>query len=208
MTKDMESAVQGVWKARKGYTLVEVIVSFALTGMFLAAASVMIAQSIRLHDRMKSTIDAVTVSDILLDKVAGEITGAENSGYAGSKVILAAEGRNGCPSITLTNREDRTVEITRTEEEGNPYLLLWYYPTRENPEAAPWTYDKKLYQGFVIEALDFERLERENGIPSNVIRISLTIRNEKSGFTYSSSRAAPCYQFETEEDWERIVVED
>ncbi|MDO4327892.1 MAG: hypothetical protein Q4C66_00960 [Lachnospiraceae bacterium] len=198
-----------IWNlGQNGYTMVEAIVSFALTGMFLTAAGIILSQSLRLHYRMKSTIDAVTVSDILLDKITGEIAGAKNSRYPGSTVILTLEGRNGCPSIIFTNREDRIVEITRTGEEGNPYLLLWYYPTKFDPEENPWTYDEKLYQGFVIQELNFEALEREVGIPSNVIRVSLTLHNPRSGFTYSVSRAVPCYQFETEEDCERILVEE
>lgn len=195
-------------KRIKGYTLVEAMVSFALTGIFLVSAAAILSQSIRLHYRMKSTADAVVVSDILLDKITGEIAGAKNSKTSVSGVILTSEGRTGCPSILLTNREDRMVEITRTEEEGNPYLLLWYYPIKADSDENLWTYDAKLYQGFVIEALDFEKLEREDGGSSNVIRVSLTLHNPESGFTYSASRAVPCYQFDTEEERRRIVAED
>ncbi len=177
---------------------------FALTGMFLVSLGAILTQSIRMHYRIKSTNDAVMVSDILFDKITGEIAGAENSGYAGSRVVLEAEGRTGCPSITFTNREDRMVEITRTGEEGNPYLLLWYYPTKAHPDENLWTYDENLYQGFVIQDLEFEKLDREDGSSSNVIRVSLTLCNPKTGFTYSASRSTPCYQFRTKDDQERI----
>ena len=59
-----------------GITLAELVVTFALMGIFLAAAAAVISSSIMVHAQMSGTMYASTVSETLLDKVTGELAGA------------------------------------------------------------------------------------------------------------------------------------
>lgn len=201
----------GQWrKAKKrteGYTLLEMIVSLALTAILLASATVLLTQSLRLHERLRAATDALLVSEIILDKVTGEIAGAKNNGYEGSTVVIASEGSRGCPSVTLTTRGDRRVEITSDQTEEGVGLLLVFSPTKADPKETLWTLDEKLYQGYRLEELDFEPLSRKDGSRTNVIRVSVKLCNEKTGSTYARSRSVACSHFVTEEDLERILTE-
>ena len=115
-----------------GYTLLEMIVSLALTAILLASATVLLTQSLRLHERLRAATDALLVSEIILDKVTGEIAGAKNNGYEGSTVVIASEGSRGCPSVTLTTRGGRRVEITSDQTEEGAGLLLVFSPTKSS----------------------------------------------------------------------------
>ena len=53
-----------VWKEKSGITLVELIVAFALIGLFMTAASFVLTSSLRLFTRMQSVSSAVTVRDV------------------------------------------------------------------------------------------------------------------------------------------------
>ena len=190
-----------------GYTLLEMIVSLALTAILLASATVLLTQSLRLHERLRAATDALLVSEIILDKVTGEIAGAKNNGYEGSTVVIASEGSRGCPSVTLTTRGGRRVEITSDQTEEGAGLLLVFSPTKADPKETLWTLDEKLYQGYRLEELDFEPLSRKDGSRTNVIRVSVKLCNEKTGSTYARSRPVACSHFVTEEDLERILTE-
>ena len=190
-----------------GYTLLEMIVSLALTAILLASATVLLTQSLRLHERLRAATDALLVSEIILDKVTGEIAGAKNNGYEGSTVVIASEGSRGCPSVTLTTRGGRRVEITSDQTEEGAGLLLVFSPTKADPKETLWTLDEKLYQGYRLEELDFEPLSRKDGSRTNVIRVSVKLCNEKTGSTYARSRSVACSHFVTEEDLARILTE-
>lgn len=194
-------------KNKNGYTLVEAIASLALTAVLLAAATILLTQSLRLHQRLRTASDALMVSEIILDKVTGEIAGAKNNRHEGSTVIVSSEGSLGTPSVTLTTRADRRVEITSDQTEEGAGIVLLYPPTKADPEETFWTLDEKLYLGYGIDGLEFELLDKADGSRTNVIRVSLRIRNKKTGLTYARSRSVACSYFVTEEDILRIRTE-
>ena len=55
---------------RAGYTLAELIVSFALIGIFLVAASTVIGSFLRIQARVSAQADAQTLSDTLLNTIS------------------------------------------------------------------------------------------------------------------------------------------
>ena len=58
---------------RRGSTLVEVIVTFALIGMFLLAATTAVSAAMNAFYRMESLSRAIVVSDTILDKAQGDV---------------------------------------------------------------------------------------------------------------------------------------
>ena len=65
---------------RRGSTLVEVIVTFALVGMFLLAATTAVSAAMNAFYRMESLSRAIVVSDTILDKAQGELSLASADG--------------------------------------------------------------------------------------------------------------------------------
>ena len=59
----------------------------------------------------------------------------------------------------------------------------------------------------IVKANINELLDKADGSRTNVIRVSLRIRNKKTGLTYARSRSVACSYFVTEEDILRIRTE-
>ena len=150
---------------RRGSTLVEVIVTFALIGMFLLAATTAVSAAMNAFYRMESLSRAIVVSDTILDKADGALLclGGESSGDDWWKTICFYSA-NGNP--------------VRMESEasgdGKGRFSLYYYPVKDSSsQGTDWTFDENFYQGFWIEDLSF----RWNGTeeePDNIIEIRLT----------------------------------
>ncbi|MCI8948416.1 MAG: prepilin-type N-terminal cleavage/methylation domain-containing protein [Lachnospiraceae bacterium] len=194
---------------QKGYTLIELVVSFALTGLLLSGAGMILAQSINRHYQMNLRLDMISVSQIILDKITGELHRAKNNGHSSTFVKLAARGSTGCPSISYISCENTWTEITWTKEEGQEGLLIFIRTKSSGGEIIQdqWMFDSGLYQGCIIEDLDFVQLARKDGSPTNIIKVSLTLRHQKTGNLYSESRCVPCSQFRDAEDIGRIAAD-
>lgn len=179
-------------KDNRGMSLAELIVTFALMGIFLAAVAVVISSSVLIHSELTGTMYAQSVSETLIDKIAGELAAADP---VGSKAIVV--GR------TLKEGEDIGGGVSFYDREGNKASFyvedgLLVMKADEN-----WKMDEKAYMGYRITEMKISRLNKEN-----VLEIVLTIRNLKTDFTYTASRAVACYNFESEKDFEKIREED
>lgn len=196
-----------------GTTMVELIVTFALMAIFMSAAVMVLTATMNFHFRVKSTVDASNVIEILLEKVCGEIAGADNN----YKVIISnakalepqskstdGDDRIGTV-ITLVNRNSSPIRI----QNDDGYLLIYYYPERFG-EAGPqypsveWKFDKNLYMNYKIIDMTFEQLKvkgtEESYRATNVIEVIITLKNVRTGFVYTASRCVECYNYV--EGWE------
>ncbi len=197
-------------REQRGTTLVELIVTFALIGLFMAAASVMMTTSLRLFTRMQATSRAVTVSDMILDKVAGEISAAvlpvgspgaddyyfwlessENGNW------VAFKNRLGSPVAIFAAPRDGAAGNADAGSLGSGELFVRYYELvngehvlRKQPEV-DWRYDDQVYMGYRITKLSFSQADR--GEKPGVIKIDLTLKHEATGFEYSAHRFARVY---------------
>ena len=90
---------------RKGYTIIELVVSFALAGLFLSGAGMLLAQSMNRHYQMNLRIDMISVSQVILDKITGELAAAKNNGHASTFVRLSSKGSTGRPAVFFISRE-------------------------------------------------------------------------------------------------------
>lgn len=176
----------------RGMTLAELIVTFALMGIFLAAVAVVISSSVLIHSELTGTMYAQSVSETLLDKIAGELAAAQPTGTKAMVVGRALkEGEDIGAGVSFFDREGRKAGFF--VEDG-----LLVMQSDEN-----WKMDENAYMGYRITEMQINRLNKEN-----VLEAVITIRNLKTDFTYTASRAFACYNFESEKDFEKIREED
>lgn len=201
---------------KSGTTLVELIVTFALIGLFMTAATGMLTSSLQMFGRMQATSSAITVSDLILDKVSGEIVAADipkktegsNSGYyfwlepevatqevKSRWVVFRNRSKSPIAIFAAPTTEGGEVDIAGM---GKGQLFIRYYAVSKEEQKAveeiDWHFDSNVYMDYTIERLNFSR---ENaGEHPNVVRIDLTLRNKKTGFEYSSYRYAENYNYD------------
>lgn len=176
----------------RGTTLTEMIVTFALIGIFMASAVSVISSAVITHSELTASMYAQSVGEMLLDKVTGELAGAradDGRGIALGAVLVDQEEETYGDSAAFYDREGRPVVCT--VEEG---LLCFHY------EDSDWALDPKAYMGFRIMQMEIRKRNNQN-----VLEVSFRIKNLKTGFEYSTVRCTRCYNFKSEEDCRRIT---
>lgn len=190
-------------KSRLGTTLVELLVTFALFSIFMTAAAAVITPCTRIFLKTKYMTYAQNVSDMVMDRVAGEITDAServkiDTDTGGKRISLSdgfssplyIEAKNGY--LNIRYREVREVKDNIVYED-----VLW--------PAADWHYDEKAYQGFKIETLQFLKSA------GNCVEIKLKLYSESRDITYETSKTVECYTLisgETVEEGPVYVSDD
>lgn len=122
-------------KNNKGTTLTEMIVTFALTGIFLVAAAGILSSAVLIHGQLTSTMNAQNVGEMLLDKITGEMSSKKGE-------VLVQDGL-----LVIHYVEPATEGLT-----GN----------RTNQRV--WKMDEKAYMGFRISDLQMVSLNDEDVI--------------------------------------------
>lgn len=192
MDKSFFSINRNFMDDNRGTTLTEMIVTFALIGIFMASAVSVISSAVITHSELTASMYAQSVGEMLLDKVTGELAAAradEGRGIALGAVFTEEEEETYGDSAAFYDRESRPVVCT--VEEG---LLYFHYKDLD------WALDPKAYMGFRITQMEIKKRNDQN-----VLEVSFQIKNLKTGFEYSTVRCTKCYNFKTEEDCRRIT---
>lgn len=176
----------------KGITLAELIVTFALMGIFLAAAAAVISSSVMMHGELTGTMYATTVSETLLDKVTGELAAAQPKGT--QSIVIGTVLKDGKDCGNGVSFYDRNGVHSCFYVEDRKLVM-------EGEET--FSFDDNAYMGYRITDFAVERLNEEN-----VLKVSLTLTNIKTGVSFATSKTTACYCFETQEDYDRIVEGD
>lgn len=173
----------------KGMTLAEMIITFALMGIFLAAVAAVISSSVIVHSEMTGTMYAQSVGEILLDKAGGELAGAKVKGEKSIVIETVYEdGEAISEGVAFYDKDGKHTVLCAKDG-----LLVMEGETN-------FAMDEKAYMGYRITDLQINRLNREN-----VFEIIIELKNLKTGFTYTASRAVESYHFETDEDFAKII---
>ncbi len=185
----------------KGMTLVEMIVCFALLSIFVTVSTLVISNVITLYYRVRGESYARQVGDIVAKKITSELSGAE---YANDSSID--------PIIEKKNPNDETVDgnvITVVDSTGTKIsmyaqdgiLKIYYHKITDendsdnNREPVIWTFDKKMYNGYQIDSLDFAQacsskntalatkydVTATTDYPTNVIVVYMKLSSPKYG---------------------------
>lgn len=190
-------------RSDKGITLVEMIVSFALLSILVAASTVIISNVTVLYYRVRGENYARQISNIIITKITSEVTGAKysNKNVAGNPRILnKIDGVN--PDGNAIELYDRTNTKVRLYSE-NGHLIV-HYPSitveddeTKNRTDTDWNYDEKIYNGFSIEELYFVQADtydntdyaQKYGVtefdmtnyPDNVVAVYMTLSSPQYG---------------------------
>lgn len=201
----------------QGLTLVEMIVTFMLIGLFMIAASKVIANTVSVYYEAKGTANGMQVSAIIASKIRGEIEGARNATITTevknedgttSKVTqpyvmrLSTDttlgGQNetsGYNKIEFTDAQGSHVYIGVNE---NGYLVVHYYPVvvaSGEVKSTNWVFDQKAYMGYSIKELKFT--QPGGNYADNIIYMSLTLHSSRYGdFTYTEY--IQCYNLDAQ----------
>jgi len=195
-------------RAKKGATLVELVVTFALLAIFLTGVAVIFSACLGMYDTAKMKANARSVTQTLLDKVSGEISGAQGgSGDTYTMTIQKHTGQNASGNvlpyedsacIAFCGKTNSQVYIAVSSDK---HLLIHYRPVTDrvqNWEAVDWTFDDAVYRNFIIDSLSFDVVS-VNGRKTNIIRVSLQITDPASGFSMNAERYVECYNFSAAE---------
>lgn len=161
----------GAGKVNKGSTLIEMIVCFALLGIFMSAAAVVLANVTNVFFDVKGQSYGRQVADIILGKITGEIEGAKISiepGSYGQPLIYqtsadAAAGNISGYKIDLYDRTDTHIQMYA---EDGALKIRYFEINPPKPKSTPeyqaghrdeviWTFDEAVYQGYKITSLRF-----------------------------------------------------
>lgn len=201
----MKGMKRGSDSDNRGITLTEMIITFALVGIFMAAAVSVITSAVITNSELTASMYAQSVGEMLLDKVTGELAAAQ--AYEGCSLMIGdtekAGGTQG-NGVAFYDRDGKAVLCM--VQDG---LLKFRY--QESVDVTDqgeiliqaqqdWTLDAKAYMGFRITDMQIARANEEN-----VIEVKIKIKNLKTGFEYATSRCTKCYNFKTENDYRKIV---
>jgi|GEM_PF-5928738 len=175
-------------KSKKGTTLAELLVTFALTAILMTAATFMIISGIRAAVRAHDIHSAISVSSLILDKVTGELTAARlpEKDREGYYIWLDPETPSSWIVFNSKNNIPAAIQAAPaapgTEEH---YLSITYYETGTTPESH-WNFEPAIYMNYEIKSLTFSLDDPTPGL----IKVDLTLINKITRYQHQSSAYA------------------
>lgn len=188
-------------RGKRGATLAELLVTFALLSLFLAGAAAVLAPATSVYQHIKYQSYAQNVSDIFLEKICGEISSASSD-----EMVIDSSGSKISFSDSKASPLYMKVVSGVKPDEGNEgesdagYLLLHYrtiYYSDDGSKvlwpAVNWKYDLNAYQGFQITGLHF----RAVGDAQKSVEVTLTLRHSRFQVEHTATRIVECYNLDS-----------
>lgn len=188
MLKAFIKTIRAKLSEQDGTTMVELLVSLTLTAILITAATFMMTSGIRAYNRSRDMHSAISVSNLILDKVTGELTAAKLPVVGTKGYYVWLDTTAGSPWITYNSKFGIPAAICLDNAEGvtaGGYLCVRYYQADNSAETF-WHFDPAAYMGFEISELTFTLDESTPGL----IRADLTLCHKVSRYEYSSSAYA------------------
>ncbi len=185
----------------KGMTLVEMIVCFALLSIFVTVSTLVISNVITLYYRVRGESYARQVGDIVAKKITSELSGAEYVNDSSIDPIIEKKNPNDetVDGNVITVVDSTDTKISMYAQDG--ILKIYYHKITDendsdnNREPVIWTFDKKMYNGYQIDSLDFAQacsskntalatkydVTATTDYPTNVIVVYMKLSSPKYG---------------------------
>ena len=171
----------------RGETLVEAIVTFALTAILLLMAVTAASAALKAFYRMQSVAHAAVVSDTLLNKIEGELSRARADGET---IVLGQVDGNSAVDFTAKDGS----RICITQQNGYLRILQHQWDGSTASLELVWSFGENMYQGFLISDLQFMMDPQEN-TPGNLILVRLTLQKGENN-SHTALRYVQCEQFD------------
>jgi prepilin-type N-terminal cleavage/methylation domain-containing protein len=129
-------------KSNSGMTLVEMIVSFALLAIFLAATTAILATISNMYFHIKGESASKQISNIILSKISSEIEGSTEFEIIDDETVV------------LNNRSNTKIQIFSS---SNKFKIRYFSVVNDDvkKEETIWELDDKVYNGFKVDSLKF-----------------------------------------------------
>lgn len=198
-----------------GLTLVEMIVTFALLGLFMVAATRVISYTVNIYYAAKGINMGLEVSNMVTDKVAGMMSGMRNDIEMNldtlGTTLTADDSFDGSVTTTtdfpVMNQDNSAIYFV--DESGCPvriglkndpadsdgYLQITYFsednsvPGVISYKAVPWYFAKENYMGYNVKDFTIEKAGAD--YPDNVFKLTCTVTSERFG-DYTAERYIKC----------------
>ena len=196
-----------------GLTLVEMIVTFALLGLFMVAACRVIAYTVNIYFAAKGIDNSLVVADLIADKtegLVGTMTDSDTLDYDTINNVDTGVTANDTLPYTKDGKlyfvNDTNCPVCIWEEDGQLQVTYYNKITSTDVEGneiveyklVPWSFDKKAYMGYSIKEGSFKLDKAGAGYPANVYKLEFTITSPKFG-DYPTTRYIKCFN-KSEED--------
>lgn len=202
-------------KNNKGYTLIELIVTFVLIGIFMLSATAVTSAFMRVHLRVTSASKGQTVADTILEKINGEISQAQKEYLPDTEtekinysVLIEHGTENGDEGrkdrIKYINKdgivvqcgliEDVASDKTKEKAAGGSIdneTIVFHYNAVDEDDNVDWYYGSPTYMGMKISRLQFDL------VGDNAIKVTVTLYNEKTGYRFTTFKMVECYNLQS-----------
>ena len=203
-----------LWKNRGGFTLVEIIVTFTLTAIFMTSAAMVLSTFMRSHTVASAVATEQDVAAIVMNTVTSSLSAAKyNTGIfteaakpegetlpadveAGHSLLLLDDGKT---VWYVDGESENVVKMYRGEDEdGNGYLAMDYFVRPEAGAApgavwakVPWKLGQGVYQNCSLKDFTVSRMGEDN----SCLNVTLVIENKLAGdsHTFAMKRTVECY---------------
>ncbi len=189
-----------------GLTMVEMIVTFALLGLFMLATCRIIAYTVNIYFAAKGIDDSLVVADLIADKTEGLVGTMTDSSNLDYDIINNADtGMTDDDTLPYTRDgklyfvNDTNCPVCIWEEDGQ--LQITYYNKITSTDAGiekveykkvPWSFDPKAYMGYRIKEDTFKLDQAGSDYPDNVYKLEFTITSPRFG-DYPTTRYIKCF---------------
>jgi len=203
LKSEINNLIRRIRKGNGGTTLIEMIVCFALLGIFMACASMIIASITSIYYNIQGETFSNQVSDIIMEKIESEIDGAK---YFGVNAEVANPQIKDNSSVSLYDKTYTRVTLGKKDK----HLVVKYSPiiytvddvtkAKDTLAETEWMFDEAMYKGFMIEELYFYKkgdtidgdIKNNFGLASdnltsygdNVILVLLHLKSDRYGDYY------------------------
>jgi len=184
-----------------GFTLVEMVVTFALLGIFMVAAARVITYTVNIYYVAKGNSYGYEVSYMIANKVKGQL---ENAGISNSFKLTEDGDPKSTPVVLDDGKSVKFVDGTGsvvTILTENNYLVIRYDAVgREGDpdyyKEVDWKFDEAAYMGYTIADLRF--VDPGTDYPNNVLKLEMTVHSPKYG-DFTTQFFIKCYNIESVE---------
>lgn len=196
----------------KGMTLVEMLATFALLGLFMVAATRVIAYIMGIYYAAKGNTYGLEVTNMISNKIVGQLEGASNINsfeYDDNGISMTTSGpivfNKG--DIDVIKFVDSTGSVVTFSVPNTTQVLNINYAQTQNYDAETgegyaetnWYFDPAAYMGYTINKFNFVQLydgnEANPEYPKNVIKLELEVSSPKYG-DFESNYYIKCYDVE------------